>query len=222
MEQKLNQLKRWEKQHHKQVLALAVVIVVIAAFAFFALNEKSDTIPAGASESSKVLQEEETAQEVKEEKPTSVFVDIAGAVKKPGVYEIEPEARIYEVVDKAGGLTKDADTSMMNLAERVNDGMKIVIPAEGTVVSQGGQSDSYNSEQTGGSGGSATTPDGKVNINQADAVELQAINGIGPVTADSIIAYREENGLFRTPEDLKKVRGIGEKTFEKIKDQVII
>lgn len=243
MEQKLQQWKRWEKQHHKMLIIGAAVIFVIAAFVFFALNGKSGTISeSAAGESISAGQKSGDSSQVGDasgepqssEGPSRVYVDIAGAVKKPGVYEVDASARMFEVVEEAGGLTKDADTALMNLAERVSDGMKIVIPAKGTPVSNpsdqyqtpdgsGGSSrGSGKNGNTQGTAGSGSHNSNLVNINQADVIELQTINGIGPVTAEAVVAYREEHGLFRTKEDLKKVRGIGDKTFEKLKDQITL
>lgn len=236
MEQKLQKWKRWEKQHHKMIVIGAVITFVIAAFAFFALNEKSGTIPESSgkveSSASQSLQDTSQNNDAEESGPSRVYVDIAGAVKKPGVYEVDASARMFEVVDEAGGLTKEADTSLMNLAERVSDGMKIVIPSKGTPASNA--PDQYQTPNNTGGGSSSgscgtsqsTGTDSRnsnlVNINQADVIELQAIRGIGPVTAEAVIAYREEHGLFRTKEDLKKVRGIGDKTYEKLKDQITL
>lgn len=240
MEQKLRQLKRWKEQHHKTLIIAAAIIFLIAAFAFFVLNGKSGTIPESKAGGNGAVQEtslDGDGGEVQESVPSKVFVDIAGAVKKPGVYEVDASARMFEVVDRAGGLTKEADTSLMNLAERVSDGMKIVIPAKGTAVSNApGQysvpgengndrETAGNSSQAAGNGaacGSGSQNSNLVNINQADLLQLQKINGVGPVTAEAIKAYREEHGLFQKKEDLKKVRGIGDKTFEKIKDQITL
>ncbi|MCH4005770.1 MAG: helix-hairpin-helix domain-containing protein [Eubacterium sp.] len=240
MEQKLRQLKRWKDQHHKMLIITAAIIFMVAAFAFYVLNGKSGTIPESKAGESTVqeISLEGDGSGMQEDAPSKVFVDIAGAVKKPGVYEVDASARMFEVVDEAGGLTKEADTSLMNLAERVSDGMKIVIPSKGTAVSNaadeysvpgqsgnGGAADG-NSAQ-GGAGANSAGASGSqnsnlVNINQADLLQLQKINGVGPVTAEAIKAYREEHGLFQKKEDLKKVRGIGDKTFEKIKDQITL
>ncbi|MGN1383107.1 MAG: helix-hairpin-helix domain-containing protein [Eubacterium sp.] len=237
MEQKIRQLKRWKQQHHKTLIITAAIIFLIAAFAFFVLNGKSGTIPESKAGGNNAVQEtslEGDGEEMKESATSKVFVDIAGAVKKPGVYEVDANVRMFEVVDKAGGLTKEADTSLMNLAERVSDGMKIVIPSKGTAVSNapdqysvpgqsgsGGSSDG-NAARSSSSGGLGSQNSDLVNINQADLLQLQKINGVGPVTAEAIKAYREEHGLFQKKEDLKKVRGIGDKTFEKIKDHITL
>lgn len=227
MEQKLQKWKRWEKQHHKMIVIGAVITFVIAAFAFFALNEKSGTIPesSGKAESSASQSLQDTSQnnDAEESGPSHVYVDIAGAVKKPGVYEVDASARMFEVVDEAGGLTKEADTSLMNLAEKVSDGTSASnAPNQYQTPNNTGGGSSSGSCGTSQSAGTGSRNSNLVNINQADVIELQAIRGIGPVTAEAVIAYREEHGLFRTKEDLKKVRGIGDKTYEKLKDQITL
>lgn len=146
-------------------------------------------------------QEEET-----EENSAFIYVDISGCVESPGVYRVEEGTRLFQLIDKAGGLTEEADVSGINRAEAVSDGQKIVIYEEGEV---------YENEQS-----NAEDASGKININTADEIKLQQIPGIGPVTADKIIQYRNENGKFKSEEELKNVSGIGEKTFENLKEYI--
>lgn len=149
---------------------------------------------------------DETAQEPVVEE---VIVDIKGAVKNPGVYEVDPQARVNEVVEKAGGFTEKAAEQLVNLAEIVYDEMYIVIP---TIE------DDETIDQT------VATNDGKakVHINRADQAELETLNGIGPSKAEAIINYRDEHGPFKTVDDLLNVSGIGEKTLEIFRDEIQI
>lgn len=125
------------------------------------------------------------------------------------VVELEEGSRIQDAIEAAGGLTENADLDGINRAAFVNDGDKILIPSVeegGFPYEEGAIQDSYG--------------DGRININTADSGQLQEITGVGPVTAEKIISYREENGRFDSIEDIKNVSGIGDKTFEKMKDEI--
>lgn len=176
------------------IVILVALIIVIALFNFFS---GSNSISVEASEDSF----EQTQSEIK--------VHVAGEVKKPGLYKLEEGARINDAVDAAGGFTDNADKDSLNLAKLVEDGEQIMIPAKG------------GAESTAGSSSSATN-NGKVNINTADLATLQTLNGVGPSTAQKIIDYRNANGKFKSIDDLKKISGIGEKTFAKFKDQICV
>lgn len=152
-----------------------------------------------------------TSEAEEEEAESPLFVvDVKGAVKNPGVYEAAEGERIKDIVDKAGGLTEQADERQVNFAMRVADEMVIYVPEQG--------------EEGAGTAGiqSGGANDGKVNLNTAGDSELQTLTGIGPAKAAVIIEYRESNGPFETIEDLKKIGGIGEKTFEKLKDHITV
>ena len=133
-------------------------------------------------------------------------------MKKPGVYELPFGSRIFEAIEEAGGFTKNADTTLINQAESITDGMKINVPDK---KDKSKNASGSTSQEQAGSGR-------MININTADSTELQQITGVGPVTAEKIIRYREENGSFRTVDDLTNVSGIGEKTLEKMKPQITV
>lgn len=132
------------------------------------------------------------------EKDGEIYVYVCGEVVSPGVYTMDADARIYEAIELAGGLTDDADASVVNQAEAVSDGMMIQIPSV-----------TYDTEN-----------DTRVSINQASAEELMTLSGIGQSKADAIIAYREEYGAFTSVEDLMQIPGIKEGIFSKIKKQI--
>ncbi|KHF31269.1 ComE operon protein 1 [Anoxybacillus sp. BCO1] len=150
--------------------------------------------------------EQQVEQAEKQEEQTSVFVDVKGAVKRAGVYEVAPTSRIRDVIEIAGGLTEEADETKVNLAMKVRDEMVIYVPKKGEEISE--LADMHTT--TDGS-------NGKVNINTATAEQLQTLQGIGPAKAAAIIAYREEHGPFQKAEDLLNVSGIGQKSLEKNK-----
>ncbi|WP_329955800.1 helix-hairpin-helix domain-containing protein [Calidifontibacillus erzurumensis] len=138
-----------------------------------------------------------------------LFVDIKGAVVKPGVYQLEENSRVLDAIEKAGGFLADADQMKINLAARVVDEMVIYVPKIGEQMVDKTEHVVFNN-----------TDDGKIDINRATKEELEQLPGIGPSKAASIISYREENGFFKTIEELINVTGIGEKSFALIKDHI--
>lgn len=141
------------------------------------------------------------------QKKISVYV--SGQVKTPAVvtFEDSENLKTVDAVNAAGGLTEFADTENINLAEPIFDGQHIHIPTKKIIIRE--VAPAKNISDSGGD---------LININTADETELQKIRGVGPAIAQRIIDYREQNGNFKTIEDIKKVRGIGEKTFAKFKD----
>ena len=148
-----------------------------------------------------------------------VYVDIGGAVKQPMLAELPSGSRVEDAIQAAGGLKKDADLTEVNRAQILSDGEKIYIPAKGEDIAGLSAGDGSS-----GSGNPAAVgvSNGRININTADAVLLQQLTGVGPVTAQKIVDYRDQNGKFKSVEELKNISGIGEKTFEKMKDDVTI
>jgi competence protein ComEA len=146
--------------------------------------------------------------------PTTVLIDIKGAVKLPGVYELANGERIIDAVDKAGGFLPIADTRKVNLAALLVDEMVIYVPEEGEEVEVLTLVDNTRGKD------GKDTGQGKVNINTATVEELTTLSGIGPSKANAIIEYREENGMFKSIDELVNVTGIGEKSLEKIQDDI--
>lgn len=148
-----------------------------------------------------------------------VMVDIKGAVRQPGVYQGEENMRIVDMIALAGGLLETADDRAINLAQRITDQMVIYIPTIGEDPAEVGDGNEFSQQYTGTEG---ETESEKVNINTADAAQLQTLTGIGEKKAELIIAYRKENGSFQTIEDIMEVSGIGEKTFEGFKEAITV
>ncbi|WP_174879223.1 helix-hairpin-helix domain-containing protein [Metabacillus niabensis] len=176
------------------------------------LNREGEEDSFVLEEMEQTLEDEE---EVSGERTTTLVIDVKGAVQTPGVYEMESGSRVHDVIDEAGGLVKEADELAVNLAAPLEDGMVIYIPRKGEI-----KENPYvlPTEQK-------TTQEGtneKININLATLEELQTLPGIGPSKASSIIAYREENGPFSKIEDLLEVSGIGEKSLDKIKEEIVV
>ncbi|MBM3690798.1 MAG: ComEA family DNA-binding protein [Actinobacteria bacterium] len=147
---------------------------------------------------------------------TVVVVHVVGEVKEPGVYDLPANSRVTDAIEAAGGATKDADLTSINLARVLFDGEQIFI---GNINSAAAPSTSSSSSS---SSSSSTNPAGRININMANAAQLDQLPGISPVIAGRIVEYRNQNGPFRQLTDLKQVSGIGDAIYDKIKDLITL
>ena len=150
-------------------------------------------------------------------------VYLTGAVKSPGVYSIPSGSRVFQALQSAGGFSADADREAVNLAAAASDGAHIHFPRKGESAAQpsSGQSGSA-AQKTSPSSVGGKVQGGMVNVNSASAAELEALAGVGPKTAQAIVAYREANGPFARAEDVMQVKGIGAKKFEAMKGQISV
>lgn len=209
----------------KQQLVIALLVAVIlfgGGYRFAQMKERA------ADEARPSL------EAAGENKAKDIFVHVAGAVSKPGVYQLPQGARIIDAVNMAGP-TGEADLDSLQLAAPVPDGKTIYVPLKSTAAQAGtavpgtpgtpvspaaGTGRNAFAPPAGASGTAAAT--GLVNINTADVSQLDTLPGIGPALAQRIIQYREVNGPFKTIEELKNVSGIGDKNFEKLKDKITV
>lgn len=159
--------------------------------------------------------EKEVKKEEKEEplEQDLITVDVKGAVKSPGIYDLPVGSRVHDAVQKAGGLTEEADSKSLNLAQKVSDEALVYVPTKG---------EEAVSQQTASGTTASTSKDKKVNLNKASLEELKQVKGLGGKRAQDIIDHREANGKFKSVDELKKVSGIGAKTIEKLKDYVTV
>jgi competence protein ComEA len=146
-----------------------------------------------------------------------VLVHVAGAVRRPGLYELSVGARVADAIDSAGGPRRNADLDTVNLAQVLSDAMKVEIPTRGKAVSAPPSPGATPGLAVGG-----TTSAGVVSLNSADLAALEAIPGIGPVKAAAILQYRDEVGGFSSVEELLDVTGIGPATLESIRPYVTV
>lgn len=151
-------------------------------------------------------EEEEGSEKNLPEK--KIYVQVSGAVKSPGVYELEDGSRIFQAVELAGGVTEEADTGALNQAEILSDGQMVYILNQEEAAEQ-----SSRALETG-------QEDKRINLNTATESELMTLPGIGAAKAKSILSWREENGGFLQIEDLMKIEGIKDGVFSKIKDSI--
>ena len=194
----------------------------LALSGFFLLKPSSQTpvketnLPAEVSAVSKdSSSEKEVKKEEKDESPEQdlITVDVKGAVKSPGIYDLPVGSRVHDAVQKAGGLTEEADSKSLNLAQKVSDEALVYVPTKGEEAA---------SQQTASGTTASTSKDKKVNLNKASLEELKQVKGLGGKRAQDIIDHREANGKFKSVDELKKVSGIGAKTIEKLKDYVTV
>ncbi|MCE5286914.1 MAG: helix-hairpin-helix domain-containing protein [Pelosinus sp.] len=182
-----------------RVLVILVVAVIITIGSFYVYGEKT-AVPDSVTVNKAPIEEPVPPRQ------TEDVVYVSGAVVKPGVVKLPIGSRVQDAVGAVGGITGDADTEKINLAGKVKDGAHVHVPSKfhnGQVV--------LSAER-----------DGKININQADKDELDKLPGVGPAMAARIIEYREANGCFSAIEDLKKVKGMGEAKFKKLKDKITL
>lgn len=224
-------------KEYKILIGFSLIGLIIAGFLM--INSKSDRqsnvaeLAQGTVASSKTESEEistgtkKNSQKEKAEPQTSsseesefLTVDVKGAVKNPGIYQLKKTSRINDAIQKAGGLTTDADSKSINLAQKLTDEAVVYVATMGenaaSVSSNTGQS------STSGTSEVASQKGNKVNLNTADLSELQTISGIGQKRAQDILDYREANGKFNSVDDLKNVSGVGAKTLEKLKEYVTV
>lgn len=149
--------------------------------------------------------------------PVPLVVQVGGAVLRPGVYALPQGSRVRDAIDAAGGLLADANTEKINLADLLNDGQKLVIPGASGVSGEGSEFVPADEELT-----DTQSPDYLIDINYAAAEELETLPGIGPTLAMRIVQYRDEHGPFQTIEDIMNVSGIGQSTFDLIKDYIYV
>lgn len=205
---------------------IAVGIVSVGALlgGGFLLHGQSQQVPAQpvSALAQEVAQSETSSEKIVETSTTSsevadfITVDVKGAVKKAGIYELKPGSRVHDAIQQAGGLLDNADSKSINLAQKLSDEAVVYVAVEGEEVSP------VASTTGADTGGTAGQKSGKVNLNKATEADLQTISGIGQKRAQDIIAYRESAGGFKLVDDLKNVSGIGAKTLEKLKEYVTV
>ncbi|MBP3222421.1 MAG: helix-hairpin-helix domain-containing protein [Actinomycetaceae bacterium] len=201
--------------------ARAVLIGVLllgslwGGYLYFSSSSSHDDTLSPQSHNTVVASDDE---ERKNQTKNEYVVYITGAVKKPGVYTLQADARVNDGVQAAGGLAAEADEQRINLAAELTDGMHIHIVKKGEEITTQEQVDSQNSASSVSSGGN----DGKVNINSSNEETLQNLPGIGPSIAKAIVEWRTKNGKFSSIEELTNVPGIGEGRLEKIRDKASV
>lgn len=198
------------------LFAIGIIGIVIGLI-WLNLRPRQPIMQEASSISSSMQDEPISSQQ--SSKSDKIYVDLKGAVKHPGVYALDQGSRVFDLLEMAGGLTEDAAERALNQAQLLVDQQTLYVPTmeEWEAESQGPQANVVGSQAP-----LVSSPNsGKVNVNQADLAQLETLPGIGAKKAQAIIDYRTANGSFNSLEDLGKVKGIGPKMLEKLKDLVI-
>ncbi len=222
----------------KKYIWIVLIVFVLLLFVFI----KDDSTEEVILEENNLELKEENIEEVTNIK---IKVDIKGAVKNPGVYEVEENSRVSDVINISGGLTNEADTSVINLSKNVIDEMVIIIYTKDEIneMKEGSTSIKYiekecicpklendaciedkidNIPNNENNSNNKNEENGKVSLNNASLDDLMTLDGIGEKKAQAIIDYRNKNNGFKTIEELLEVDGIGNTTYEKIKDRLTL
>ena len=227
--------------YFKKYIWIIFIILLLVIFTFLGKVDEDIQLEEEIIKTKENTLEEKTIIE----EVTRIKVDIKGAVKNPGVYEVEKNSRVSDVINISGGLTNEADTSVINLSKNVVDEMVIIIYTKDEIeeMKKGSTSIKYiekecicpklendaciedkidnipNNENDSNNKNEVT---GKVSLNKATLDELMTLDGIGEKKAQAIIDYRDKNNGFKSIEEILEVDGIGTTTYEKIKDQLTL
>lgn len=221
----------------KKYLIIIISIIVIGLSTIILIQNKPDT-----EEIEEVVIEQPVEQIAEEKK--KIRIDIKGEVNKPGVYELDEGKRVFDAIEKSGGLTENADTTLLNLSKNLTDEMVIIIYNKNEIERLRNElsttqtviqyierectcPDTINDAcikkaETKENKKTTATTDNKVSINTGTLEELMTIPGIGESKAQAIIEYRTQNGNFETIEDIKNISGIGDATYDRLKEYITV
>lgn len=220
-------------RYRKQIiigLIIGILLISGIAYSIYSIYKNKDK-----EEKNELLikKKDNIKEETKNESKVLYQVDIKGEVQNPGIYSLEASSRIIDVINKAGGLKENANTSVINLSKKIIDEMVIIVYSndqvanfketkeeENIIIDKCIEGENGNLKNDACIEKEDTKVSGKISINNATKEELMTLPGIGESKADSIIKYREENGNFETIEDITKVSGIGENLFAQIKENI--
>lgn len=205
-------------ENKQKIVRAAIITMLILAALFLFLFRTGN-----ATEKEMLMQSDSEPKTSiqSDSSPDMIVVDVAGEVENPSVIQLPLSSRINDAIEAAGGLTAKADITQINRAAILSDGEKIYIPTLPITIPESDPTTSNNSTPN-----ASIDPNSSnqklININYASSLELQEIPGVGPVTSEKILQYRQEHGLFRKLDDIKKVSGIGDKTYAKMKPYICI
>lgn len=183
----------------RRIVVAAVVLFLVLALAGKLLLRSGQSTPVPALATATVPGEPARGR---------LFVHVVGAVRHPGLYRLAQGSRVADAVARAGGATRTAQLELVNLAAPLADGAQVVVPRRGAIAGGAGQ------------GGGVTASPGPVHLNTATLEQLDALPGVGPVTAEKILAYRQEHGAFGAVDELDAIPGIGPARLDELRDLV--
>ena len=223
------------KKHKGKIFIL--IFILFTAFTIYDTYSMETESETEIKTDPEVTEKEEKKEN--KEKETKVLVDVKGEVNTPGVYDLTNNNTVIDAINKAGGLTKNSDTSNLNLSKKLEDEMVIIVyskseikemeepkvqcpPCNDACIKEEDEKAKLDASEKTETEEDNEAVTGKVNINTATSSELQTLNGIGEAKAKAIIEYREKNGNFEKIEDIKNVSGIGDSVYDKIKDNITV
>lgn len=223
----LNEFLYFNKK--KIILGFLSIVIIGGCFIYYYFYQKEEVnLDNNINLKVEEVKKEEKKEEVVSEK---CYFDIKGEVKNPGVYSIECDKRIIDAINVSGGLTKNSDTSVLNLSKKIEDGMVIIVYSKKEVSDylntlkelddKSSICDNSNIENDACSDNNSSNNNSLININTASISELMSLSGIGEAKAKSIISYREKTP-FKSIEDIKNVEGIGESLYASIKENITV
>jgi len=207
-----DRIDEWRADARFGVIAL-VVVAVVAGVVWYRVGISGGDSDAGARPSASATRARSLPVTSTTQEAAEVVVHVAGAVTRPGVVELPLGSRVIDAVEAAGGGLSDADLDRLNLAAKIVDGQRVLVPHVGELTV---------AEPDSVLGDPSATAGGLVNLNTATAAQLEELPGIGPVLAGAIIDERESRGGFRSVNELRDVRGIGEKRFADLRERVAV
>ncbi len=212
-------LNKFNSRQKKIIIVLALIIALGVMYYIYFNTEKRQI----DYEENILVKDSKTTQEINKNEEELIVIHITGSVRTPGIVKLKEGSRIEDAIQAAGGLTENADISKVNLAYILEDGTKLKIPSLQDV--EGLESEDILSKDS-VEGILEDDEENKtsstININKAKLEDLEGLPGIGPSLASKIISYREQNGKFERQEDIKKVNGIGDSKYNKIKDYIYV
>lgn len=214
------------------ILVFSIIVIILLGFTFWNFNSDDNSDDNFEDLMINTSNIQNTSQNdilnITTAESEKIVVYIIGSVQNPGIVELNIDSRVSDAVEASGGLLEDADVSKINLAYKLEDGQKITIPSINDKTDEDSSYEDYISNDPGNmisqnpSSSTSESNTQKVNINTATQTQLETLPGIGPSTASKIISYRNENGKFKSIEDIKNVSGIGDSKFENIKTNICV
>ena len=216
-------------RYRKQIILGIILLTILGVSSFFVIRN----VMSNKKEKKDEVIVEKSIEKKEVEKEKLLQVDIKGEIINPGIYELDNDSRVIDVINKAGGLTENANTSVINLSKKITDEMVIIIYSneevndfkttkeiEEQVIEKCIQKDENSLINDACIENDKNEVTGKININTASLEELMKLPGVGESKAKSIIEYRETKSKFNTIEDIKNVNGIGDNLFAQIKENI--
>ena len=198
----------------RQAIGIAGLLLVVLVVGGKAIRHES--APSMRSRAAGALQASEPGGRASP--GAQLVIHVVGAVRRPGLYRLPQGSRYDDAVEKAGGATRKADLALINLAAPLSDGIQVVVPTRAPAAAPGAGGSGSGAASLGGAGSSAAA--GPVHLNTATLEELDALPGVGPVTAQKILDYRQEHGAFTSVDQLDDISGIGPKRLASLRDVV--